>query len=176
MISKGVIHQQPSQSGFTLVEIIIVIVLLGILAAAVLPKAFSTSTYTTRLYFDSVLNSVEYARKLAVGTGQHIQVALSTSTLTLSRRTEGSNCTTGTVLSAVVDPSTNATTFVKTAPSGITLSPAITFYFDGLGKAYLVSGTATTCAALGTQVITVQGNFSATVTIVGETGFVQGAG
>ncbi len=176
MISMRATPRQPFQSGFTLVEVILVIVLLGILAAAVLPKAFSTSTYTTRLYFDTVLNSVEYARKLAVGTGQHIQVAVTTSTVTLSRRTEGSNCTTGTVLSSLSDPGNNASTFVKTAPSGVTLSPAITFYFDGLGKAYQVTGTASTCPALGSQVITVQGSFSATVTVVGETGFVQGAG
>jgi len=170
------LHDYRCRGGHTLIELMIVIVLLGILAAVVLPKAFSTSTYNTRLYFDYVLNSIEFARKLAVGTGQHIQVAITANTLTLSRRTEGSNCTTGTVLSAVKDPATNAATYTKTSPSGITLSPVITFYFDGLGKAYQVTGITATCPALGSQVITVQGNFSPTVTIIGETGFVQGSG
>ncbi|EWC42765.1 pilus assembly FimT family protein [Stutzerimonas stutzeri] len=65
------------QRGFTIVELIMVIVIIGILAAVVGPRFFSKSNFDERFYFEEVLSSVRYAQKLAVASGCYIQVQVS---------------------------------------------------------------------------------------------------
>ena len=173
---KGLAMTRASSSGFTIIELVLVIVLAGIMAIIAIPRFSSMNTYRSRVFYDEVLNSLRYARKLAVGKNLHIQVDIAASSITLRQRTEGTNCTTGATFAALIDPETNASPYVKTAPAGITLSPVISLYFDGLGSAYLVSGIATTCPIISTSTINVTGStLSETITITGATGFVQGS-
>ncbi len=62
------------QRGFTIVELIMVIVIIGILAAVVGPRFFTKSNFDERFYFEEVLSTVRYAQKLAVASGCYIQV------------------------------------------------------------------------------------------------------
>lgn len=52
--------------GFTLIELIIVMVILGALAAVTAPVYFSKQGYLERGYFDKVLQAARYAQKYAV--------------------------------------------------------------------------------------------------------------
>jgi MSHA pilin protein MshC len=155
--------------GFTIIELVMVLVIVGIMAIVAGPKFFSTVDYDRLVYYDEVLNSIRYARKLAIATNAHIQINLTSTSITLRRRTEGSNCTTGTTFSPITDPATRTIGYVKTAPDPVTLifSPNWPIYFNGLGQAMSVSDC--TVVATGTVTI-VNGN---TVTVSGETGFVQ---
>ncbi|WP_278386443.1 pilus assembly FimT family protein [Stutzerimonas kunmingensis] len=63
------------QRGFTIVELIMVIVILGIISAVALPRFFDRNTFDERFYFEEVLSSVRYAQKLAVASGCRIQVS-----------------------------------------------------------------------------------------------------
>jgi len=63
------------QRGFTIVELIMVIVIIGILAAVAGPRFFSKSNFDERFYFEEVLSTVRYAQKLAVASGCRIQVS-----------------------------------------------------------------------------------------------------
>jgi len=65
------------QRGFTIVELIMVIVIIGILAAVVGPRFFSKSNFDERFYFEEVLSSVRYAQKLAVASGCYTRVQAS---------------------------------------------------------------------------------------------------
>ena len=60
--------------GFTIVELIMVIVILGIISAVALPRFFDRKTFDGRFYFEEVLSSVRYAQKLAVASGCSIKV------------------------------------------------------------------------------------------------------
>jgi MSHA pilin protein MshC len=62
------------QRGFTIVELIMVIVILGILAAVAAPRFFDRKVFDERFYFEEVLTAARYAQKLAVASGCSIKV------------------------------------------------------------------------------------------------------
>ncbi|WP_417796751.1 pilus assembly FimT family protein [Stutzerimonas nitrititolerans] len=72
------------QRGFTIVELILVTVIIGILAAVVGPRFFTKRNFDERFYFEEVLSTVRYAQKLAVASGCYIQVQVSASGAALS--------------------------------------------------------------------------------------------
>ncbi len=128
----GVKAPAPSYSGFTLVELIIVIVIIGIIATVSAPRFAKISSFEQRGFFDESLSAVRYAHKLAIASGCNIQVQFTTSSYALMR---DANCNTGNPPSfsqPVRDPAGGGN-FSATAPSGIVLG-ASTFYFDKIGK------------------------------------------
>lgn len=152
-----------------------VLAIAGIMAAVAGSKFFSTSSYHRAVYYDQVLNSLRYARKLAIATNAHVQVDLTSTSITLRNRIEGSNCTTGTTFSAVTDPANRISGYVKTAPGSITLSFSADWpiYFNGLGQALSASNcTVLTSGPPGTVGSITVGGVN-TITVIGETGFVQ---
>ena len=160
--------KKPS-SGFTLIELVMIMVIISALVVLAGPKFFSTAVYQRQVYYDQLLNSLRYARTLAVGTGKHIQVSLTNNSITLQQRTEGSNCVTGTTFQPILDPATRISGFVKNAPGIVTINFSANWpiYFNGLGQAF----SATNCTVITTATVNVvDGN---TLTVFGETGFVQ---
>lgn len=63
------------QRGFTIVELIMVIVILGIISAVAAPRFFDRKVFDERFYFEEVLSTVRYGQKLAVASGCRIQVS-----------------------------------------------------------------------------------------------------
>ena len=157
------------KKAFALIELVAILVIISVLSIIAVPIFFSTSTYQALTYHDELLNSIRYARKLAVATGGHFEVSLTSTSLTLQQRIEGSSCSNGTTFQAVVDPSNNSSGYVKNAPGSITLSSSSQWpiYFDGLGRA----NQASTCSTLSSNATITIG--SKTITVVGETGFAQ---
>jgi len=152
---------QHRQTGFTIVELVMVIVMLGILSAVALPKFFKKNTFAERAFFDDTLSAVRYAQKLAVATGCSVKVSISSNSYTLMRQgASGSvSCPGGSTYSlAVPHPGTGATSYSGNE-SGVTLSSSVpSFIFNSLGS---VSSNAT---------LTVNG--SRTISVIAETGFV----
>lgn len=152
---------QYRQTGFTLVELVMVIVVLGILSATALPKFFEKNTFAERAFFDDTLNAVRYAQKLAVATGCNVKVSISSNSYTLMRQgnASSSSCPGGISYSlAVPHPGTGARSY-SGSESGVTLSSSVSsFIFNSLGS---VSTDAT---------LTING--SRTITVIAETGFV----
>jgi len=157
------------KQGFTLIELVMTLVIISILAAVGVPKFFSTATYQAEVYHDELLNSIRYARKLAIATGSHYEITLTSTSITLQQRVEGSNCSTGTTFIAVTDPANHTSGYVKAAPGAITISSSANWpiYFDALGQA----NQASTCATLTSNATITVG--TQTITLQGETGFVQ---
>lgn len=143
-----------TQTGFTLVELVLTVVLIAILSSVAIPKFFERSPFEQRAVFDSTLNAIRYAQKLAVATGCRTQFQSTTGSYQI-RADDG--CTSGTFTTDVINPSTNELGFSEST-DGITLTAStanITFF--PLGNA----STDATIVMAGKTII-----------IVADTGFV----
>jgi len=149
------------RQGFTIVELAAVLIIVGILSAIAAPRFFNTSSFRSRYFYDTVLNSLRYAQKLAVYSGCHIQASTTSSTITLLRR---SSCTTGTFTTAIRDPAGGGSSYVQTAPSGVNITASDSaIYFDSLGTCHRSSD-----ATVANYTFTVGGK---TINVIGQTGF-----
>lgn len=145
-----------SQSGFTLPELVMVLVLTGIVGAVAIPRFFNLDVYQQRFIYDQVLSAARYGHHAAVSSGCATQLAVTSSGFQLLRN---DNCLSGGAPSfssnPVVHPSDDTSAFdVSSLPSGVTLSAAtVTFYADGTANAdaqiNVSSRTITITAATG---------------------------
>jgi MSHA pilin protein MshC len=146
--------------GFTLVELIVTLIIIALIAAVSGPVFFNINTFRESGFYDETVSALRYAQKYAVASHCTVRVQTTATGFTLFRPAAIGNCNTpGSYTTLLTDPSGNATTFTRTAPSGITLTAA-DFTFSS-------SGTASVTPSL---VISVG---SRQLTVIGETGFVQ---
>lgn len=147
--------------GFTLVELTTVLIIIGILGIIVVPKMFGTSTYQSQYFYNDVLSTLRYAQRLAMSSGCRIQANITSTTITLNK---AASCISGTFTVAVRDPALGTSTYVKTAPGSVTITPSISaIYYDQLGKCYNSSSN-----TVSNVTVTVG---SKVINIVGQTGF-----
>ena len=119
------------QSGFTLVELIIVLIILGLISAYALPRFFDLQRFDDRGFYTEVVNATRYGQQYAVATNCDVQVTFTSNSFSLLRR-DNSNCTGG-FNTAVLSP-VNLGAFSNTN-TRVTISPATSFTFNALGVA-----------------------------------------
>ena len=162
-------YTRRSQRGFTIIELTVVIVIMGILGAAAAPLFFDNSIYNSRGFHDQVVSTLRYAQKSAIAQRRFVCVAFTANSITLTFGGD-STCANGTLTSP------SGTPYPLTSKSG-TFSPTPpSFSFDCLGRPRSVGGGAT-CAqgnlvgVLSTnQTVTVQG--ASNITVWHDTGYV----
>lgn len=152
--------QYDQSSGFTLVELVGVLVIVGILALVALPRLYNLTTFDARAFEDEIKAMLRYAQKTAVAQRRcvHVNAVNATGTVALVFDQKPDCAAQGT---AVTDPSLNAP-YVRTVPSGITISNAA-FRFNALGS--LEPDAAVT--------LTITGDVTRTITIEQNTGYVH---
>jgi len=164
------------QRGFTLVELVVVIVMIGILAVYVAPRFFDASIFKSRGFADQVQAALRYAQKQAIAQHMNVCVAVTSSDLIL--KIAGTSGAAQPCNSNLVPPFTQSSTCpsstyrVCTPSSSITLtlapaSPA-TFVFDALGKPWDAAGT----TASAKKTITISG-VTNPIYVEPETGYVH---
>jgi MSHA pilin protein MshC len=86
-----------SGDGFTMIELIVVISILGVILAVTAPRFIGMGEINERFFFNDTLSAVRYAQKLAVATrcGVQVTIAANTYTLNLQDGCAGSSYTTG---------------------------------------------------------------------------------
>lgn len=137
--------------GFTLVELVTIIVILGILAVVAVPRFFAKSSFDLQSSYDRSLSAIRYAQKLAIAERRQVQVNFAANAITACA-VSGLSCT------ALIDPVRGAQVGVP-ATTGVTLT-GTNFVFDGLGR-----------PTPGPVVVTLtSGTSSKTITVEAETG------
>lgn len=164
--------QMKNQHGFTLVELVTVMIIAGILVAAIIPRFVGKNEFESRGFFDQVISTLRYAQKEAIAQHRFVCVSLPTATspgrITLtfdavaksSTHPAPTSCTTPLEIPGLAG---NVGSNTLTAPTGVTMTQVVNappFYFDALGR-----------PSFGQLVLQVSG-YPKTITVEAETGYV----
>lgn len=163
-----------SCKGFTLVELVLILVIAGILAVVALPRMFDRNTFDTRALGDEVKAMLRYAQKMAIAQNRHVFVNFNGNSVALCYDATCAvpvRSTSNQKVSAVCG--NDATWMCIAIPSKVAIVPANTsFYFNALGRPFnaIDNDPASTFARLNFEMT--GGDLTRTITVEPETGYV----
>lgn len=167
--SIRLVANKPKQStGFTFIELVMVMVILAIISVVVAPRFADNSIFQARGFADQVLATLRFAQKTAIAQHRHVCIDLTTTDVEL------------TIDVAVIPPINPVCPFngnlnlpdrasnVLTAPSGISLSSTVSpLIFNALGQSINALGQANSNATIKISGI------ATPITVEAETGYVH---
>lgn len=157
-----------AQRGFTIAELVIVMVIVGVLSAVAIPRLFDQSEFAGRGGRDFIASTLRYAQKSAIAARRNVCVDIAGATLSATvAASPGSDQSCG---AALLHPA-NGLSFADPAnalPGGATVAAGASVVFDGIGRP--LSAPATPLA--GVLTITVVGH-PVPVSVEPETGLVH---
>lgn len=164
------------QRGFTLVELVMVLVILGVLAVFALPRILSSGDTAARGLHDSTLSYLRYAHKTAIAQRRTVCVAFTNTSVSLriANTAASYSCAgaSGVVLNGAdgkASVGVSGAAYAASTVKGIgCLATPAAFSFDGLGQPVNGSGVALATA----QCIQV-GNAANSITVEAATGYVH---
>jgi MSHA pilin protein MshC len=146
-------------TGFSLVELIVVLIIVGILAVVAIAKFANRIGFDTQGFFDRAQSGIRYAQKGAIAKRRNVCLTFASNSVSLtfaSAPGSGAACDTNLTGPDGQSPYTVA------AGAGVSFSPTPTnFSFDALGR------------PSSAQVITVSGDGTRSFTVEAETGYVH---
>ena len=162
-----------NSSGFTMVELIVVMVIIGVLSATALPKFFDRSVFDNNGFHDQVIAALRYAQKEAIAQHGFVCVAFTSNSVTLTIGTTNS-CGT-----ALANPS-GGSNYSLSPGSGSQASFSPTpsnFSFDCMGTPRTIDatgqGVCSNTSGVLTSSQTVQVQSAAAITVEMQTGYVH---
>lgn len=126
-------------AGFTLIEIVVVLILMGILAAYAIPN-LNLDGFRSQGFEQQAMATIRYGQKKAIGTGCDFNVSIAATSCTLqwNGTPGGLGCLAATT--AVINPATGQTNFCdSSSPNSTTDLPSI-LRFDNIGRPVATMG------------------------------------
>ena len=154
-------------SGFTMTELVMVIIVLGILAVVALPRLSDSATFRAAAFHDQIVAALRYAQKSAVGHRRLVCATFTATTVTLTiAAVNGATVCTATTL---IGPSGGSAYAQSLDPANVTvaIAPGGPIFFQP-------SGVATSDGA-GTAITdyNITGPNMIAIALVGATGYVN---
>lgn len=160
--SREWVRARRHQRGFTLIELIMVMVMLGVLAVFAAPRILNRNDFEARGFHDQTLGVLRFAQKTAIAQRRSVCIAFTANsvTLTIANAEAIANC--------AVPLNGPTGLAVLTAPANVTYTIPIpvAFRFDGLGQPLTGANTA---APRLIQVV----NATPAITVEAATGYVH---
>ncbi len=153
-------HFPRHARGFTMVELVMVMVLIGVLAAIGVPRLMGDNSFAAATFGDEVVSALRTAQKTAVAHRRLVCVSVAATAVTLRQATKANE---GACSLALGDN-------YSTSAGGVAAS-AHTMYFQPNGL--ITSDIAGRNAMRGSVVISLDNNPRRTIVFEGSTGYVQ---
>ncbi|WP_070282058.1 type II secretion system protein [Janthinobacterium sp. MP5059B] len=178
--------RRTAARGFTLIELVAVLVLAGLLATFAVNRFFQRDTFDARSFADQVTNIVRYGQKLAVAQNRAVFVHIDANSVALcfdagcsddQKVVPPTGRNSGSKETQQYCPGSNW--LCEGRPSGVALSTDVTgepsFYFDALGQPYAQGDVFPAASTFPARLkISIRGDGTErVVTVEGETGYVH---
>lgn len=123
-----------AESGFTLVELIVVLVIVGVIGTMAMPRFFDNTTFSERGYYEELVAAIKVSQSVAVASGCPVRFALTaTSYSAEQQQPAGGRCNLADTSWGQLVRLSDGSAVQGTAPQGVSAAPAITIVFDALG-------------------------------------------
>lgn len=140
--------------GYTIVELVLVMVIIGILGAVAGPRFFNNAAFDERAYLDELASSLRYAQKIAVASGCRVRAEIAAGSYALTQQApQAGHCDPADASFPVSVQLSTGEAMSGTAPSGVVTAPPVTFVYDALGRTNLAANQTLT---VGPRTILIQ--------------------
>jgi MSHA pilin protein MshC len=145
---------QAHGSGFTLVELSVVIVIVAVLGAIAMPRFFDNRTFAERGYYEELVAAMRFAQKAAVASGCPVRFVLNAGSYAAAQQQAlAGRCDPADAGWATPVRLADGAPLAAAAPTGVTVAPAAVWRFDALGRTDLAGDLA---VSVGPYALTVQ--------------------
>ena len=141
-------------NGYTIVELVLVMVIIAILGAVAGPRFFDNSAFDERAYLDELASSLRYAQKVAVASGCRVRADIAAAGYILTQQApQAGHCDPSDASFPLPVVLSTGEAMTGSAPAGVTTSPAVIVVYDALGR----TGFATNLTlAVGARTLLIQ--------------------